>query len=40
MTREYVKSNFQFIDSLYQTLEDYIQAESSLNVEDKLFYGP
>ena len=40
MTREYVKSNFQFIDSLYQSLEDYIQAENSLNVEDKLFYGP
>ena len=40
ITREYVKSNFQFIDSLYQTLEDYISTENGLNVEDKLFFGP
>lgn len=40
MTREYFKSNFQFIDGLHEALEDYIQAETELGVDDKLYHAP
>ena len=39
-TREYFKSNFQFIDGLHEALEDYIETEAKLGVEDKLYYAP
>ena len=40
MTREYFKSNFQFIDGLHEALEDYIHSETELGVDDKLYYAP